>query len=141
MPQYVFRVYKSKTRSELIAIAKVLMSRDFQSVRHEPAVEPLLSGVLLDFGAGKDASKTWQYEHAAWHPKLDGRADDGRATTFLRTADKVCPAVRVAVWSVPLIAIQSSEALKAHTADVVDAWLAEYPPATPVPSDAAVVGQ
>lgn len=127
MPQHAFRVYKSKSRPELIAVIKVLMSREFQSAHHEPAVEPLLAGVLLDFGAGRDASKVWQYEHAAWHPKLEGRADPSRVQTILRTADKACPAVRVAVWSIPLVAIQGSEALKTHTVDVIDPWVADNP--------------
>jgi hypothetical protein len=141
MPQYVFRVYTAKARPELIAVPKVLMSRDFQSAHHEPSIEPLLSGVLLDFGAGKDASKTWQYEHAAWHPKLDGRADDGRVTTFSRTADKACPAVRVATWSVPMMSIRNSEALKAHIVDVITLWLAENPPKKSAPeSEMAPLG-
>jgi hypothetical protein len=122
MPQHLFRVYTSKARPELLAVVKVLMSREFQALHDEPSDEPLLSGVILDFGANRDAAKAWQYEYAAWHPKLEGRVSDGSVTTSTREPDKACPAVRVAAWSVPLASIHDTETLKARTADVFEAW-------------------
>lgn len=122
MPQYLFRVYTSKTRPELLTVVKVLMSREYQALHREPQEEPLLVGLVLDFGKGKDAAKTWQYEFAIWHPKLDGRASDGRVVTLSREPDKACPAGRFATWAVPLASITDSKALEANTVHVLAAW-------------------
>jgi hypothetical protein len=124
MPQYVFRVYTSKTRPELLAVVKVLMSREYQSLHREPQEEPLLVGLILDFGKDKDAAKTWQYDFATWHPKLDGRTSDGRVSTLTREPDKACPAVRFATWAVPLASITDSKILEMKTVDVIAEWTA-----------------
>jgi len=39
--------------------------------------EPLVSGVLVDYGAGNEAGKNWEYWYAGFHKYMKNKTNDG----------------------------------------------------------------
>ena len=123
MPRYLFRYYAFRDRPELLGVVTVLLSREYQSANGAPLAEPLLSGVIFDYGSGNNVGDNYKWEVAIWHTNMKGRSDDGCVLTLSRSPDDLSPAVRVATWAVPLIRIGDSKSLKVYTADVFGEWV------------------
>ncbi len=115
LPYLVFRFYTHKSfPSKLIAMSVIL---DDESSERRVA-EPLVTGIVFDYGEGVEIGNDWEYEYAGWHIYMPdyvaSKSNDGTVLACKPTTDwpdDNCKAAGAASFGVPLVDIVNAKAL------------------------------
>ena len=114
LPHNIFRFYQHKSKVNLLGCISVLIGVDSEDDDAVQLREPLVCGLVLDYGEGIPVPSDWKYEYAAWHLNIPSRVDDGTLLDVPVNTVKGsegCSAIRLRSLAVPLVEITGSEAL------------------------------
>src|SRR2546428_5550553 len=124
LPYMVFRFFTHKScPSKLVAMSVIL---DDESSERRVA-EPLVTGIVFDYGQGVEIGNDWEYEYAGWHIYMPdyvaNKSNDGTVLTCKPTTDwpdDNCKAVGATSFGVPLVRIGDAKALFDRVVEPLD---------------------
>jgi len=128
MPHTLFRFYSNPGSEDLLGCVAVVLGIESEDEDSPRLDEPLVIGMLMDYGAGNPVPSSWRYEYSNWHLWVPDRTDDGKIHEVLPAELKVgagCPATRMYTLAVPLLEMANSDVLSRR---VVQPLLSVKPP-------------
>ena len=117
LPSLVFRYLRHKDMPTKLVAASVILDL---VEKPERVREPLISGIVFDYGPGAEPGNDWKYEYAGWHVWMPGSTDDG--TPVSAEPKVVWPkdnvrALSVTSFALPLVVITDSDALRGRVVE------------------------
>ena len=124
LPYVAFRFFIHKSFPSKLAAISVILDDDSGEGR---VVEPLATGIVFDYGEGRDIQEDWLYAYANWHTYMPeytpNRSNDGTVLVcrpLTDWKDDNCKAVGAASFAVPLVDIVDARSLLDRVVDPLD---------------------
>lgn len=80
MPHTLFRFYGHPVQVNRLAAVSVLLGVDPDMMAAVEINEPMVCGLIFEYGAGQAVGGDWKYDYAAWHLCNPDASFDGRPT-------------------------------------------------------------